>query len=38
VAYGRVVEGMVLLQQAGATKVGFVTQPVQSDARGAGAR
>jgi biopolymer transport protein TolR len=28
VAYGRVVEGMVLLQQAGARKVGFVTQPV----------
>ncbi len=29
VAYGRVVEGMVLLQQAGAKKVGFVTEPVQ---------
>ena len=28
VEYGRVVEGMVLLQQAGARKVGFVTQPV----------
>src|SRR5512147_615957 len=28
VAYGRVVEGMVLLQQAGAKKVGFVTEPV----------
>ena len=27
VAYGRVVEGMVLLQQSGAEKVGFVTQP-----------
>ena len=27
VEYGRVVEGMVLLQQAGARKVGFVTQP-----------
>ena len=27
VAYGRVVEGMVLLQQAGAGKVGFVTGP-----------
>jgi biopolymer transport protein TolR len=27
VEYGRVVEGMVLLQQAGALKVGFVTQP-----------
>jgi biopolymer transport protein TolR len=36
VPYGRVVEGMVLLQQAGARKVGFVTQPVQSDVRGAG--
>jgi len=38
VPYGRVVEGMVLLQQAGASKVGFVTQPVQPDARDAGAR
>ena len=28
VAYGRVVEGMVLLQQAGAEKVGFVTEPL----------
>jgi len=27
VPYGRVVEGMVLLQQAGAEKVGFVTDP-----------
>jgi len=27
VAYGRVVTGMVLLQQAGAEKVGFVTDP-----------
>ena len=27
VAYGRVVEGMVLLQRAGAEKVGFVTEP-----------
>ena len=27
VAYGRVVEGMVLVQQAGAEKVGFVTEP-----------
>ena len=33
VAYGRVVEGMVLLQQAGATKVGFVTQPPLAEAR-----
>jgi biopolymer transport protein TolR len=31
VAYGRVVEGMVLLQEAGARKVGFVTEPVQPD-------
>ena len=38
VPYGRVVEGMVLLQQAGARKVGFVTQPVQSDEREAGTR
>jgi biopolymer transport protein TolR len=28
VPYGRVVEGMVLLQRAGASKVGFVTDPV----------
>ena len=34
VPYGRVVEGMVLLQQAGARKVGFVTQPVQPAPRG----
>ena len=27
VAYGTVVEGMVLLQRAGAQKVGFVTEP-----------
>jgi len=27
VAYGRVIEGMVLLQRAGAHKLGFVTQP-----------
>src|SRR5512134_2799789 len=31
VAYGRVVEGMVLLQRAGAKKVGFVTEPVAGD-------
>ncbi len=30
VAYGRVVEGMVLLQQSGATKVGFVTEPLDT--------
>jgi biopolymer transport protein TolR len=33
VAYGRVVEGMVLLQRSGAKKVGFVTEPVADDAR-----
>ena len=38
VAYGRVVEGMVLLQQAGAKKVGFVTQPVSADERTKGQR
>ncbi len=27
VPYGRVVQGMVLLQQAGATRIGFVTDP-----------
>ncbi|MGI9246120.1 MAG: protein TolR [Steroidobacteraceae bacterium] len=37
VAYGRVVEGMVLLQRAGAKKVGFVTEPVVTG-RGAGQR
>jgi biopolymer transport protein TolR len=37
VPYGRVVEGMVLLQRAGAEKVGFVTEP-QSVARDAGSR
>jgi biopolymer transport protein TolR len=34
VPYGRVVEGMVLLQQAGARKVGFVTEPVASTRTG----
>ena len=33
VAYGRVVEGMVLLQQAGAKKVGFVTEPLAPERR-----
>ncbi len=33
VAYGRVVEGMVLLQRSGAKKVGFVTQPPVEEAR-----
>jgi biopolymer transport protein TolR len=37
VPYGRVVEGMVLLQQAGARKVGFVTEPSPAG-RGSGAR
>ena len=37
VAYGRVVEGMVLLQRAGAEKVGFATDPLASP-RKAGAR
>jgi biopolymer transport protein TolR len=35
VAYGRVVEAMVLLQQAGARKVGFITAPLpRPEARG----
>ncbi len=38
VAYGRVVEGMVLLQQSGAKKVGFVTEPVAATARRRDAR
>ena len=33
VPYGRVVTGMVLLQQAGATKVGFLTDPVEIEDR-----
>jgi biopolymer transport protein TolR len=37
VPYGRVVEGMVLLQQAGAKKVGFVTEPLAAGP-GSGAR
>jgi biopolymer transport protein TolR len=37
VPYGRVVEGMVLLQQAGAQKVGFVTEPLPPQ-RGTGQR
>ena len=32
VPYGRVVTGMVLLQQAGAEKVGFVTEPIDPNA------
>ena len=27
VAYGRVVQAMVVLQQAGARKIGFITEP-----------
>ena len=38
VAYGRVVEGMVLLQQAGAKKVGFVTEPSRPDRAKQGSR
>ena len=38
VPYGRVVEGMVLLQQAGAKKVGFVTEPLPAGARKTGQR
>jgi biopolymer transport protein TolR len=38
VPYGRVVEGMVLLQQAGARKVGFVTEPVRANERQMGQR
>jgi len=38
VAYGRVVEGMVLLQQSGAKKVGFITEPVADEARPRGQR
>ena len=34
VAYGTVVRAMVLLQHAGATKVGFLTDPVRPAARG----
>lgn len=33
VPYGRVVQGMVLLQQAGATKVGFITEPPPGNPR-----
>ncbi|MDP6436798.1 MAG: protein TolR [Gammaproteobacteria bacterium] len=31
VPYGRVISGMVLLQRAGATKVGFLTDPAKFD-------
>jgi biopolymer transport protein TolR len=33
VSYGRVVLGMVLLQQAGAEKVGFITDPLDLEAQ-----
>jgi biopolymer transport protein TolR len=33
VPYGTVVEGMVLLQQSGAEKVGFITDPVETSNR-----
>ena len=33
VPYGRVVDGMVLLQRAGARKVGFVTEPIPVERR-----
>ena len=33
VPYGQVVAGMVLLQQAGAEKVGFITDPVETPQR-----
>ena len=33
VPYGRVVEAMVMLQHAGATKVGFLTDPLPADPR-----
>src|SRR5512134_376569 len=36
VAYGRVVEGMVLLQQSGAKKVGFITEPPPAGPRARG--
>ena len=32
VAYGRVVQAMVILQRAGARKVGFITEPLPPDA------
>ena len=38
VAYGRVVEGMALLQQAGAQKVGFATESPATPSRKSGTR
>lgn len=34
VPYGSVVEGMVLLQESGAEKIGFITDPRETDNRG----
>jgi biopolymer transport protein TolR len=34
VSYGRVVTGMVLLQQAGAERIGFITDPPENDRPG----
>ena len=34
VAYGRVVQAMVMLQQAGARKIGFITEPLPPGASG----
>jgi biopolymer transport protein TolR len=36
IAYGRVVQAMVILQQAGAQQVGLVTDPLPQNARDAG--
>ncbi|GAC1661692.1 MAG: hypothetical protein PVS2B3_15150 [Steroidobacteraceae bacterium] len=36
VAYGRVVQAMVILQQAGAHKLGFLTEPVPPAAQHGG--
>jgi biopolymer transport protein TolR len=36
VAYGRVVQAMVVLQRAGAQKVGFITEPLPTPARHGG--
>ena len=33
VAYGRVVQAMVMLQHAGARKIGFITEPLPPPAR-----
>jgi biopolymer transport protein ExbD len=38
VAYGRVVEGMSLLQEAGAQKVGFATESPAPEPRNSGKR